>query len=126
LDHQAISQLYQHFGSTGLGRMDAASDPVNRLRGVNQRLRLFLRDLSWIGQLSKHALVALEVLDGVFIGDGKEDLVAPLFKLPNLPKFSARRRLSECFVVAIDILRISQLAGSAGDSSEELQWRRDC
>ena len=125
LDHEAISQFNQHFGPTGFRRMDAAGDPVNRLCRVNQRLRLFLRDLSRIAELSKHAFVAIEILDGVLIGEGKEDLVASLFGLPDLPKLRARRCLSERFVVAIDILRISQLTRSAGDSPEELQWRRD-
>ena len=41
-DREPIRQLDQHLGTAVLGRVHAARDPVDRLRGPDQLLRLLL------------------------------------------------------------------------------------
>ena len=42
-DDQPVGQLDQHLRTAGLGRMDAARDPIDRLGGVDQLLGLLRR-----------------------------------------------------------------------------------
>ena len=79
-DDQAVSQLDQHFGAAGFGRMDAAGGPVNRLAGFDQLLRLLFGGFSRIAERGEHGFVLVEIFDGGFIGDGKHDLVAALLR----------------------------------------------
>ena len=45
LDRQAVGQLHQHLGRTGLGRMDRTRRPVERLALADQSLRFGVVDL---------------------------------------------------------------------------------
>ena len=50
LDDEAVRELHQHLRAAGLGRVHAARDPVDRLRGLDQRARLRFRRLARVGE----------------------------------------------------------------------------
>ena len=124
-DDQAVGQFDQHFGSAGLGRVDAAVGPVERLAGFDEFVRLLVGDFARVAELGEDVLVLIEVLDGGLVGDGEDDLVAAFFGLADLPEFGARGDSGEFLVVAVDILGVGQFAGLAGDAAEELERRGD-
>ena len=87
-------------------------------------LRLRLSGLPRIAERGEHAFVFVQILDGRLVGDRQHHLVAAFFSLADLPELRARRSAGQLFVIAIDVLGVSQLAGSAGDAAEEFQRRR--
>ena len=97
---------------------------VDRLGGLDQRLRLRVGGLARIGQRRELIAVLLEVLDRRLVGDRQRDHVAAFFGLADLPVARARRHFGELLVVAMNVLRVGQLAGLADDAAEELERRR--
>ena len=90
LHGQAVRQLHEHLGSTGLRRMHAAGDPVDRLGRLEQRLRLRLRRLARVRELLQLPLVVLEVPDGCLVRHGQHNHVAPFLALANAPDLDTR------------------------------------
>ena len=72
LHHQPIRQLLQHLRTAVLGRVHAARDLVDRLRRLQQLLRLRLGGLPRVGQLREHVLVFRQLLDRRFVGDREQ------------------------------------------------------
>ena len=94
---------------------------VDGLGGMDDGGGLLRGEFARIAELGEQAFVAIQIADGGFVGDGENDLVAALLGLSDLPEPGARRDLGEGFVVAVDVLRVSQLAGLAGNAAQELE-----
>ena len=123
-DGQPVRQLDQRLGPAGLARVHAGGDPVDGLRRLDDLPRLRLGGLARVGQGVEVGLVLVERLDGRLVSDGEEHHVAAFFALADRPVLEARRGLRQRLVVALDVLRVGQLAGRAGNAPEELQRRR--
>ena len=123
-DREPVAELHQHLGPAGLRRVHAAGDVVDRLRGLQQLLRLLLGRPPRIGQLRDLRLVLVERLDRRLVGDRDEDHVAPFLALADRPHRHAIRRLVDGGEVAMDVGRPGQLARRARHVAEELQRRR--
>ncbi len=87
-------------------------------------LRLVFRDPARIAELGEHILVLVEIADGGFVGNGQDDLVAPLFGLSDFPELRARRGLGQGFEIAGNVFGVGKLARFAGNAAEEFQGRR--
>ena len=120
-DDQAVGQLDQHLGTAVLGRVHAARQVVDRLGGLEQRLRLRVGGLARIVQRRQLIAVLLEVLDGRLVGNGQRHHVAALFAGADLPEPCARRHLRQLLVVAVNVLGVGQLARLADEAAEELE-----
>ena len=104
--------------------MYAAVDPVNGFAGFDEFARLLVGCFSRIAERSKRGLVLVELLDGGFVGDSEDNLVASLLGLADLPEHCSRRCFGQRFIVAVDVLGVRQLARRAGNAAEKFERRR--
>ncbi len=121
LHDEPIRQLLEHLRSAVLGRVHAARDVVDRLRRLQQLLRLRLGGLPRVGQLREHVLVFRQLLDRRLVGDREQDHVAALLGLAERPHQRAIGGLVDRLEIAMDVFRIRQLAGRPDDAAVELE-----
>ncbi len=122
LDDEAVGELDEHLRAAGLGRVDAGGDPVDGLGSVDELLGFGLGGFAGVGEGGEVALVFVEVLDGLFAGDGEDDHVAAFLALEGqLPELGAGGVLGELGVVAVDVGDVVELAGLAGHFAEEFE-----
>jgi hypothetical protein len=124
LDRQSVGELHQHLRPAALRRVDAARDPVDRLRGLQQALRLRLGRPARIREPVEHPLVLLELPDGLLVRDREHHHLAPFFGLADGPVFRAGTRLRDRGQVPVDVPRVRQLARRPDDAAEERERRR--
>jgi hypothetical protein len=65
-------------------------------------LGLLVGCFSWIAERGQRGLVFVELLDGGFISDSQDYLIAALFRLAYFPEQRARRSFGQSFVIAVD------------------------
>jgi hypothetical protein len=125
LHDQPVGQLHQHLGAAGLGRVHPRGEPVDRLRRLDQLLRLGFARRARVGQRREVRPRLVERLDRGLVGDREQDHVAALLGLADRPELRARRALRERLQIARQVLGVVELARLADDVAEELQGRRD-
>ena len=101
--------------------MDAGFGPVDGLAGFDELAGVGGSEVARVAEPGKDLLVVVEVADGGFVGDGEDDLVTAFLGLADFPEAGARGCSGEGFEVAVDVACVGELAGFAGDASEELE-----
>ena len=125
LHHQPIGQLLQHFRAASFRRMNAARQPIHRLRGADQALGFGIARAPWIGERRDIALVLVEIGDRGRIGDRQDHHVTPFFGFPDRPVPGPWRRLGDRFEIAMNVLGVGQFARGADDPTVERERRGD-
>ena len=122
LHDQPVGQLHQHLRPARLRRMDAGRNPVDRLRRMDDLLRLLLGGLARVSQRRQVGLVLVEALHRLLAADGEHHHVAALFALERqLPELRARRVLRQLLVVLVDLRHVVQLARLPRHRPQRLQ-----
>ena len=117
-DRQPVRQLHHHLGAAGFVGVQRRVEVVNGSGAGDDPIGVGRRRSAWIGQRGRGRLQAIEIADACFVGDGHEQDVPSLFGPADRLHVHPRRRLGQRPEVAVDLLRVRQVAGGAGDVPE--------
>src|SRR5207237_767931 len=81
LNGETVHQLHQHLRTSGLGRMNTSSEPIDRLRLVNEPRALGVAHTARICEPGGHGAIVVEPRNRCRIGNGGDD---------HLPSFLTR------------------------------------
>ena len=124
---EAVGELHQGRGRSGLSRVNGAGDVVDRHGFLHELggLRVIEIDRARIAELGQLGFVLFVLRHQGVAADGDRDMVATLFGLANVPGAHAlRHRLGQQAHVVVDLVRIRQLGRRARDVAERGHWCR--
>ena len=125
LHGEPVRQFHQHFGRAGFGAVQAAGEHVDRLGLGDDAPGLIRAEAARVGQSGQVALVGVEVADGVFVGDGHYQALAPFVRGPGGEYFDALGGCGQGPVVAAQIGYVGEFLGSPGVVADDVLGARN-
>ena len=125
LDCQPVGQLHEHFGRPGLGRVDGAGEPVERLAFEHQGGDVGIGGLPRVGELRRDLFKAVDLAEVFLARDRCEEHFAAFLALAGGPDLDARGCCCERAEISVDVFRVGELLGGADDIAESLLGRGD-
>ena len=126
LHDETIREFHEHLGAAALGRVHAAGDPVQRLGLLHDHRRLRVGRFARVCECVEIALVLVQVLDGLLVGDHQDRHVAAFLGLADGPVFRPpRRRLGDGREVFVHVVGLVENSPRADDVAEMLERRRN-
>jgi len=127
VDRHAVRELHQRRRRAGLRTMNGAGDVVDGrgLRHERGRGLVVHVERARVAQLREVRLVRVELGDERLARDRDGDVLAPLFGgADRVDLHAIRQRLGEHPHVLVDLFRVRELAGCAGDVAQHCLRRR--
>ena len=121
---EPVGQLHEHLGRPRLGGVDRARGPVRGLGGGDEFGGLLGRGDARIGQRAEPGLVHLQRGDRLLGADHDQDHLAAFLGHADREHLDPRRGGGQRAHVRVDLFRVAQDVGRAGDVAEVVERSR--